>query len=448
MSRAPSSILDFLDNLVAMSLKAGADAADAMAAESRGTSVECRLGKLESLDHHESHAYGLRVLIGTQQALVSASDFSKDTVQSLVERAIAMAKIAPPDPFLSIASPDMLATSVPELDLYDATEPTFDTMWQLAHEAEDTARAVAGVTNSDGASFGWGKSRSAMVISNGFREILESSSFSLSASVIAESAAGMESDYEFSTTCHFADLTDAKSIGKRAGEGAVKRLNPRKPLTQVVPVIFDPRVARGLVGCVASACNGAAIARNTSFLKEALGTAMMPAGIHIIDDPLRKRGLSSYAVDAEGIAASTQSLVEDGVLKQWFLDLRSAKQLGLTTNGHASRGFSSPPSPSSSNLYLTPGPLSPAELMADIKEGLYVTELSGMGINLITGDYSQGASGFWIENGKIAYPVSELTIASTLQTMLKTLVPANDLEFRYGTNAPTIRIASMTVAGT
>jgi PmbA protein len=264
---------------------------------------------------------------------------------------------------------------------------------------------------------------------------------------IAGEGTGMERDYDFSSALHASDLEDAAAIGRNAGERAVKRLNPRKVETRRVPVLFDPRVAGSLVGHLASAINGSSIARKTSFLKDRMGEQLFAPGIAIIDDPLRRRGLRSHPFDAEGIAGERRALIEDGTLKTWILDCATARELGLTTTGHAQRGVSSTPSPGASNLHLAPGPKTPAELIADIEEGFYVTDLIGMGANMVTGDYSRGASGFWIEHGELTYPVSEVTIAGHLNDIFRSLTPANDLVFRYGTNAPTVRIEGLTVAG-
>jgi PmbA protein len=264
---------------------------------------------------------------------------------------------------------------------------------------------------------------------------------------IAGEGTGMERDYDYSSTLHAADLDSPGKIGRTAGERAVERLNPRKISTRKVPVVFDRRVAGTLVSHLASAANGAAVARKTSFLRDKMGSKLFADGIRIIDDPLRKRGLRSHPFDGEGVAGRRLALVDDGVLRSWLLDCATARELGLVTTGHAQRSSSSVPSPGPSNLHLQAGTVSPDELIADIKDGFYVTDLIGMGVNMVTGDYSRGASGFWIENGKRSYPVSEVTIAGHLFDMFRTLTPANDLEFRYGSNAPTLRLEGLTVAG-
>jgi PmbA protein len=317
-----------------------------------------------------------------------------------------------------------------------------------AAAAEDAARAVPGVTNSEGAEAGWGRSKVVLAASNGFSGSYETSGHGVSVAVVAGNGTGMERDYDFSSAVYGTDLDDAAAVGKRAGERAVKRLKPRKVASQKVPVVFDPRVARGIIGHLTGAISGPAIARGTSFLKDKLGQQIFTKGIAVREDPHRRRGLRSKPFDAEGIANRARAIVEDGVLTTWLLDLASARQLGLKTTGHAARGTGSPPGPSPTNLWLEPGKLSPQALMADIAQGFYVTELMGMGVNGITGDYSRGAAGFWIEKGALAYPVSEVTIAGNLKEMFLHLAAASDLEFKTGFDAPTVRIEGMTVAGT
>jgi PmbA protein len=303
------------------------------------------------------------------------------------------------------------------------------------------------VSKSGGASASAGIGGMVLVTSHGFHGAYLSSRQGLSMSAIAGEGTAMERDYDFSSVLHGADLAAAEAIGRSAGERAVKRINPRKAATKRVPVVFDPRVAGGIVGHLAGAINGSAIARKTSFLKDKLGERLFAPGIRIVDDPLRRRGLRSRPFDGEGVAARRLDVVEDGVLKSWFLDCATARELGLATTGHAQRGVSSSPSPGASNLYLEAGTLSPQQLIGDISDGFYVTELIGMGVNQVTGDYSRGATGFWIENGQQSYPVSEVTIAGNLVDMFRTLTPADNLEFRFGINAPTLRLEGLTVAG-
>jgi PmbA protein len=336
---------------------------------------------------------------------------------------------------------------VPALDLLDADMPDVAVLEARAREAEAAGLAVGGVTKSGGASASAGVGGLVLVTSHGFHGATIASRHGIAMTAIAGEGTGMERDYDFSSTLHAADLDDAKTIGRRAGERAVKRLNPRKVATRRVPVVFDSRFSGSLVGHLASAVNGSSIARKTSFLRERLGAKIFASGIDIIDDPLRPRGLRSRPFDAEGIAGRSRKLVEDGVLKTWLLDCATARELDLETTGHAQRGVSSTPSPSASNLSLAPGKQSPDQLIADIEDGFYVTDMIGMGVNLVTGDYSRGASGFWIENGACTYPVSEVTIAGSLLDMFASLTPANDLTFRYGINAPTLRVEGLTVAG-
>jgi len=286
-----------------------------------------------------------------------------------------------------------------------------------------------------------------LVTSDGFKGSYLGSRHGLAMTAIAGKGTGMERDYDFSSALHAADLDDAASVGRNAGERAVKRVNPRKVPTGRVPVVFDPRVAGSLIGHLASSINGASVARGTSFLKDKLGERLFREGIRIVDDPLRPRGLRSQPFDAEGVAGRPMALVEDGVLKTWLLDSATGRELGMATTGHAQRGVSSSPSPGATNLYLEPGPRSPEALIGDIEEGFYVADLIGMGVNLVTGDYSRGAAGFWIENGELTYAVSEVTIAGHLLDIYRTLEPANDLKFRYGTNSPTVRLEGLTVAG-
>jgi len=447
MTTAPLDADNLLADLLKQAKTAGADAADALLAEGVSLSLQRRLGKSEGVERAEGRDLGLRVIIGKRQAIVSASDFSPAAMKELVARAVAMAKAVPEDKFCGIAEPDQIARSYPDLDTCDNREPSPDDMDKAAAAAEDAARAVAGVTNSEGAEAGWSLSRVHLAISNGFAGSYGVSRHSLSVSVLAGEGTGMETDYDFATGISAADLKDPAALGRSAGERAVKKLNPRKAKTAQVSVVYDPRVAGGLVSSLAGAVNGASIARGTSFLKDSMGKQVFAKGIAIIDDPLRRRGLRSKPFDGEGLATATRTVVDDGVLQTWFLDLSTGRQLNLPSTGNAARGTGSPPSPSPTNLYLAAGKLPPKALIADIKQGFYVTQLMGMGTNLITGDYSRGASGFWIENGEIAYPVSEVTVAGNLRDMFLHLTPADDLEFRYGTDAPTLRVDGMTVAG-
>ncbi|MBV8890260.1 MAG: TldD/PmbA family protein [Alphaproteobacteria bacterium] len=439
--------IDLLQDLIGRARRAGADAADAVMFEGVSLSHARRLGKTEKLERSEHRDLGLRVFVGRQQAIVSSSDRSAKALAELVERALGMARAVPEDPFCGLAEPGDIAHDWPELDMLDPEEPPAETLIERAAAAEEAALAVPGVTNSEGAEAGWGRSRVALAASNGFAGAYAGSHQGVSVSVLGGSGTGMERDYDYTSAIHAADLRDPAEIGRNAGERAVKRLGARKMPTGKFPVVFDSRVARGFISHLLGAINGPSIARGTSFLKDRLGQRVFPEGITIIDDPHRRRGLRSKPFDGEGIANRRRALIEKGVLTTWLLDLRSARQLGLKTTGHAARGTASPPSPASTNVWIEPGLLSPAELMADIASGLYVTELMGMGVNGVTGDYSRGAAGFWIENGEIAFPVSEMTVAGNLKDMFARLVAANDLEFKTGADAPTLRIDDLTVAG-
>ncbi|MEM7021792.1 MAG: metallopeptidase TldD-related protein, partial [Pseudomonadota bacterium] len=346
-----------------------------------------------------------------------------------------------------LAQPEQIATSLPSLDLDDGVETEAPVLAELAAAAEDAARANPGVTNSEGAEADWSRIRSSLSASNGFRGTSARSTHGLSVSVIAGADVGMERDYAYANVVRATELPDPASIGREAAERAVRRLNPRKVKSQAVPVVFEPRMAGSVIRHLVNAISGTAVARGTTFLKDKMGQRIFGEHVSIIDDPLRADGLRSRTFDAEGIAVQRRSLIDRGVLTTWLLDCASARQLGEEPTGHAVRGVSSPPSPAPANVHIEPGALSPQALIADIEHGFYVTEMMGSGINNVTGDYSRGAAGFWIENGAIAEPVSEVTVAGTLQTMFANLTPADDLSFRYGIDAPTLRIEGLTVAG-
>jgi PmbA protein len=452
--RAPASSLfdqtaltDRAERLVNAALKTGADAADAVAVRSMSLSVEVRDGAVEESERAEGDDLGLRVLVGHRQAVVSTNDLAGDASVALAERAVAMARAAPEDRFAGLADGALLAHDFPDLDLLDPDLPSVAELEAMAKTAEQAALTVKGVAKSGGASASAGIGGMVLVTSHGFRGAYLGSRHGISMTAIAGEGTGMERDYDYSSSLHAADLDSPEKIGRTAGERAVERLNPRKVSTRKVPVVFDPRISGSLVSHLASAANGASVARKTSFLRDKMGAKLFDDGIRIVDDPLRKRGLRSHPFDGEGVAHRRLALIDDGVLRSWLLDCSTARELGLTTTGHASRGVSSVPSPSPSNLHMEPGRQSPEDLIADIDDGFYVTDLIGMGVNIVTGDYSRGASGFWIENGKRTYPVSEVTIAGHLSDIFRTLTPANDLEFRYSTNAPTLRLEGLTVAG-
>lgn len=440
--------LEVLTDLIASAKKAGADAADAVLFRSLSLEVSYRMGQPEDLERSESQDMGLRVIVDGSPAVVSSTDFAPATLEEVVNRAVAMAKVAPKDPYAGLVDSEKLCRDIIDLDLYDPSEPNPDELYAQAKEAEAAALAVEGVTNSEGAGAGYGTGGICLATSDGFTGRYRSSSHSLSASVIAGAGTGMETDYEFTSSRHRADLDDAASVGRSAGERAVRKLNPRKVESQQVPVIFDPRVSRSLLGHFSGAISGQSVARGTSFLKDAMGEEVFASGISIIDEPNRLRGLASKPFDGEGALNATLELIAEGRLQHWLLDSASARQLGLESNGRASRGTSGPPSPSTTNLYMAAGTVSPEDMIGAIDNGLYITELIGFGVNGVTGDYSRGAGGFWIEKGKCTDPVSELTIAGNLKDIFKQLTPADDLTFRYGSNAPSVRIDGMTVAGT
>lgn len=441
-----SALIDLAQRLVEAAKRAGADAADAVAVRGVSQGVEIREGNVEASERSEGDDVGLRVLVGRKQAVVSTNDIAANAA-TLAERAVAMARVAPDDPYAGLADPALLAKNFPDLDLLDPNLPSVEELERRARTAEAAGLAVKGVSKSDGASASAGMGGMVLVTSTGFCGAYLRSSQGISMSAIAGEGTGMERDYDFTAAIHASDLASPESVGKGAADRAVARINPRKVATTKVPVVFDPRVSSSLVGHLMGAINGASIARKTSFLKDRMGQQLFDASISIIDDPLRVRGLRSQPFDAEGVAVKPLSFIENGVLTSWVLDSTTGRELGLVTNGRAHRGVSSPPSPGGYNLHMTAGKLSPAELMADIKDGFYVTELIGSGVNGVTGDYSRGASGFWIENGKLAYAVSEVTIAGHLFDIFKSLTPANDLVFKYGVNAPTVRIEGLTVAG-
>ncbi len=444
MKTDDAALMDRVSALVDAAKAAGADAADAVAVRSRSTGVSVRLGKVESTEASESDDVSLRVFVGRRVASVSATAASHP--MALAERAVAMARVSPEDPYQGLADPALLAGDIADLDLYDDTVVSAERLRQDALEAEEAALAVAGVTNSSGASASAGMGGLVLATSHGFVGRYAGTRFSRSASVIAGEGTGMERDYDFSSRLHFADLDPAARIGRSAGERAVRRLNPRKAQTGTVTVVLDPRVARGIAGHLAGAINGAAVARKTSFLREMMGRQVASAAITVVDEPGRIRGQASRPFDGEGVRGETLRMVDKGVLGHWFLSTSAARELGLVTNGRGSRSGSSV-SPTSTNLSIEPGEASPEDLIGAVGTGFYVTEVFGQGVNMITGEYSRGASGFWIENGKLSHPVSEVTIASNLKDMFQRMVPANDLDRNYGTAAPTLVIEGMTLAG-
>jgi len=426
---------------------AGADAADAVFAADTALDVSVRLGALEDVGRSESAELGLRVFVGKRSASVSTSDFTDASVAALVDRAVAMAREAPEDAWAGLAPQERLMHGAPpQLDLDDGGEASPESLREAALAAEDAARGVSGVTNSEGGSASASRSIWALATSHGFAASYATTSYGLSASVLAGEGGAMVRDYAYHSTRRRRDLESAEAIGIRAGERAVARVNPGRIESGAMPVLFDPRVGSSLLGHLLGAISGQAITRRTSFLLDALGSAVFAPGVEIADDPHRPRGLRSRPFDGEGLPVSPMAIVQDGILETWLLDSASARQLGLEPTGHAARGVGGAPGVSTGNLHMAAGHQSVQALLGDITRGIYVTELIGMGVNGVTGDYSRGAAGFLIENGEITTPVAELTIAGNLKDMFRELTPANDLEFRYATNVPTIRIDGMTIA--
>lgn len=434
--------------LVEKAVAAGADAADAIYSGGASTQVQVRLGALEDVERSEGEDIGLRVFVGDRSASASVSDLSDSAFDALVERVVAMAREATPDQWAGLAPADRLMRGdLPLLDIEDSAEPAPTALRERALAAEDAARAVAGVTNSEGGSASAGRSVMALGTSAGFVRGYAGTSHGVSASVLAGEGGAMQRDYAHHTARHLSDLDDAAAIGLEAGERAVAKLAPAKLASGAMPVVYDPRVSGGLIAPLIGAINGGAIARKTSFLLDALGEAVFAEGVAILDDPLRPRGLRSRPFDGEGLPTAPRTIIDKGVLTGWLMNSAAARQLGLEPTGHATRGGGGAPGAGTSNVHMAPGAVSPAALIADIALGIYVTELIGMGVNGVTGDYSRGAAGFLIENGEITRPVAEVTVAGNLRDMYRALTPADDLVFRYATNAPTVRVDGMTVAG-
>jgi PmbA protein len=439
--------LDRLSDLIAHARAAGADAADALLVAGTSLSVTRRLGKTEHVERSEGQDLGLRVFIGKQAAIVSATSIDPAGFAGLAERAVAMAKVVPEDPYAGLADTAAPPESSQYLDMEDPSEPSAEDLIARAAAAEDAALAVPGVTNSEGADAGFSRGEIYLVTSAGFAGHRVGTSHSISATALVGEGTGMQRDYDYDSKVYLADLDDPAAIGRSAANRALARLNPTRPKTGKLPVVYDPRVATSLLGSLMGAINGASVARGTSFLKQKLGQKIFASGIFVHDDPRRVRGPRSRVFDGEGTPTKARALIEDGVLTTWLLDSRSARQLGMVSTGHAARSTSGPPSPSASNLWLAAGTVTPAELMADIKLGLYITEMMGGGVNGVTGDYSRGAAGFMIRDGKLAEAVAEITVAGHALEMFATMTPANDLVFRRGTDSPTVRVEGLTMAG-
>ncbi len=439
---------NILNTLLDRAKAAGADAADALIFHSVSHGVSWRLGKLEDVERSEARDLGLRIIVGNRQASVSTTDFATSALEELAERCAAMAQAAPEDPYCGLAPNDRLATApFPELDLGDYIEPSTEELKARAAECEEAALSVEGVVNSSGAGAGYSEGRKWFATTAGFFGASGGSNHSVSVSVLAQDDKGMERDYDYDSKTHALDLRGPAVIGRKAGDRAVRRLSPRKVKSQAAPVVFDKRLSNSLLGHLAGAVNGGAIARGVSFLKDKKGKSIFPEAINIIDDPHIRRGHGSRPFDGEGVANERLKLIDDGVLTDWFMNSSHARQLNLQSNGRATRGAGGNPGAGSTNLYLEAGNCTRQALFEQASEGLCVTDMFGPQVNPNTGDYSVGCSGFWIENGALAYPVSEITIAGNILDMYEHLVPADDLEFRGAINAPSIFIPQMTIAG-
>jgi PmbA protein len=425
----------------------GATAADALVIDGRSLDIGVREGTVENLEQSEACEIGLRVLVGQSSAAIATSKIDDAGIERIAEQAVAMAKAAPADPYVGIAAASEIAKDWAPIDIAGDDLPDASALRDMALTAEAHALKVKGVSKSGGAGASASDRTILLAASNGFVGSFRRTGVSLSATAIAGEGTAMERDYDYSSVTHPRDLRRPEEIGREAGMRAARRLHPRKVKSQAVPVIYDSRIASSLLGHFLAAIVGSAVARGTSFLRDKLGTQVFAGTIDILDDPHRPRGLASRPFDAEGIATRPLSLIEDGTLTSWILDLASARQLGLKTTGHAARGLAGPPGPSSSNVHMKPGEATLAEMIKTIGEGFYVTELIGHGPNIVTGDYSRGASGFWIESGEIAYPVSEVTLAGKLPDMFLKLTPANDLTFRTAVNGPSCLVEGMTVGG-
>lgn len=434
--------------LIERARRAGAEAGDAVYVGSASESVSVRLGKLEDVERSESESVGLRVFVGGASASIGSTDLGDAALDELASRAVAMARLAPADKFAGLADQDLLLRGDgPALDLEDTTERSPADLRRLAEAAEDAARAIPGVTNSEGGGASAGRGLFALATSQGFSGAYAASSHSLSASVVAGEGSTMQRDYSYRSVRHAADLLSPEAIGTEAGERAVRRLNPGRVKSGPMPVVFDPRVAGSLVGHLIGAMSGASIARRASFLLDRDGQKLFDSAITITDDPLRLRGLRSRPFDGEGLPTAPRKLVDAGQITGWLMDAAAARQLGAVPTGHASRGSSGAPHVTSSNVVLQAGTVTPAALMADIADGVYVTELIGHGVNGVTGDYSRGASGFRIVNGQLAGPIAEFTVAGNLIDMFAALTAADDLEIHRGIDSPTLRVDGMSVAG-
>ena len=445
---SPSEAQERADALVSRAKKAGADAADAIFIADASEGVSVRLGLLEDVERSESEHIGLRVFVGQRSASIGSTDLSDAALAELAERAVAMARAAPEDIYAGLAPEDRLLKGPgPDLDLAEAEEPSPRSLRDMAEQAEDAARAVPGVTNSEGGSASASQAVVALATSHGFSGAYRGTSRSVGAAVLAGEGADMQRDYGWRQARHMGDLLSPQEIGRIAGTRAVARMNPGRVRSGPMPVVLDPRVGGSLLGHLAGAIGGFAVSRRSSFLLDKLEAQLFDSAITIVDDPHRLRGLRSKPFDGEGLPTARRDLVSQGKLTGWLMDSASARQLGLAPTGHAARGASGAPGPAPTNMHLAAGSVTPAALIADIADGVYITEFIGQGVNGLTGDYSRGAAGLRIQGGEITGAISEFTVAGNLIDMFARLTPADDLEWHRPINVPTIRVDGMMVAG-
>ena len=438
------------EQLLTAATRAGADAADAITVQGTSLSIDVREGKLEQAERSEGLDLGLRVFVGQRQANVSVSDARPETITTMAERAVAMAREAPEDPYIGLADAEQLATNwdIAALELADPTaEPDPAALQADALAAEAAAQAVSGVTQVQSSTAGYSRTEMHLAATNGFSGGYQRTSRATYCTAIAGTGDGMERDYDGDGRIFQSDLRSPKDIGSTAGQRAVERLNARKPATGAYPVLFDERISSSLIGHLLVAANGSSVARGSSWLREKLGEQVLPESLSLIEDPLRPRVSGSRPFDGEGLPTNTRKIVDNGVLTGWTLDLVNARKLGMTSTGNAGRGVSAPPSPSTWNVSMTQGDKSREDLIRDMGTGLLVTSLIGSTINPNTGDYSRGAAGFWIENGEIAYAVNECTIAGNLHDMLRGIIPANDARTYLSRVVPSLLVEGLTLAG-
>jgi PmbA protein len=438
------------DALLSAAKNAGADAADAIATSGTSVTINVLNGALEQAERAEGTDIGLRVLIGKRQACVSASDTSRDTIATMAERAVTMARLAPEDPYIGLADPDQIAKNwdVAALDLAeDAPEPDAKYFQDAALAAEAAALSHKGITQADSVAAGYSHNAIHLAASNGFSGGYARTSHGLSCVAITGTGADMERDYFGDSRSHAGDMMTPEEIGHIAAKRTLERAGATKPPTGAFPVLYDERISSGLIGHLLQAANGASIARGSSWLRERLGEQVLPKGITLTEDPHRARIRGSKPFDAEGLATQARNIVEDGVLMGWTLDLATARKLGMQSTASAARGTGGPPTPGTGNVSITQGSQTHADLIRDMGTGLLVTSLIGSSINPTTGDYSRGASGFWVENGEITYPVTECTIAGNLHEMLASLIPANDARAHLSRVVPSLLVESLTIAG-